>query len=174
VLQEPFFFSGTIRENIKYNRTEAPDEAVESAARTVGAHGFIKRPPMGYDTPLQERGQNLSLGQRQLVSFARALLADPRILILDEATANIDSHTEALIQRALTEVLRDRTAIVIAHRLSTVRNADRIVVLEDGRVLEQGSHDQLMERGGRYAELYETYFASPAPAPQAQVRGGSG
>ncbi len=174
VLQEPFLFSGTIRQNIKYNRRDASDDAVVAAATTVGAHDFIMRQPKGYDTPLQERGQNLSLGQRQLVSFARALLADPRILILDEATANIDSQTEAVIQRALAEVLRDRTAIVIAHRLSTVRNADRIVVLEDGRVLEQGSHDDLMSSGGRYAELYATYFASPAPAgQQAQVQGGS-
>jgi ABC-type multidrug transport system fused ATPase/permease subunit len=173
VLQEPFLFSGTIMQNIKYNRLDAPDEAAVAAATTVGAHDFIMRQPQGYDTPLQERGQNLSLGQRQLVSFARALLADPRILILDEATANIDSHTEAVIQRALAEVLRDRTAIVIAHRLSTVRNADRIVVLEDGRVLEQGSHDDLMSSGGRYADLYATYFASPEPARQAQVRGGS-
>ena len=174
VLQEPFLFAGTIRENIVFNRADASDHDVAAAARTVGAHDFIMRQPQGYDTPLQERGQNLSLGQRQLVSFARAILTDPRILILDEATANIDSYTEAVIQRALREILRDRTAVVIAHRLSTVRNADRIVVLEDGRVLEEGDHDRLMAHGGRYAELYAAYFASPSEAAvERPVAGGS-
>ena len=130
VLQEPYLFGGTVRDNIRYNRLYATDDDVERAARAVGAHEFIERLPEGYDTELQERGGNLSVGQRQLISFARALVADPRVLILDEATANIDTQTELQIQRALGELLRGRTALVIAHRLSTVRNADRIVVLE--------------------------------------------
>ena len=166
VLQEPFLFSGSIRDNITYNHPEASQEAVEATARAVGAHDFIERLPKGYDTPVQERGQNLSVGQRQLVSFARALLADPRILVLDEATANIDSYSESLIQQALTEVFKDRTSFVIAHRLSTIRNADRIVVLGHGQVLEQGTHDSLMSAGGAYANLYSAYFAA-ASAPEA-------
>ena len=166
VLQEPLLFSGTVKENIRYNRAKATDEDVVRVAKAVGAHEFITRLEHGYDTPLQERGINLSVGQRQLVSFARALVADPRILILDEATANIDTESEMLIQEALNELLRDRTAIVIAHRLSTVRNVDRIVVLDQGRIVEQGSHDQLMANGGLYARLQSYTAATGGVLPQ--------
>ena len=167
VLQEPFLFSGSVRDNIAYNHAEATLEAIEEAARAVGAHDFITRLPEGYGTPVSERGQNLSVGQRQLISFARALLADPRILVLDEATANIDSYSESLIQAALTEVFKGRTSFVIAHRLSTIRNADRIVVLGHGQVLEQGTHDSLMSAGGAYANLYNAYFAAGVGAQEA-------
>lgn len=153
VLQEPYLFSGTVRENIRYNRTEVTDEQIERAARAVRAHQFILDLERGYDTPLLERGANLSVGQRQLINFARALAGDPRILILDEATANIDTYTEVLIQQALGELLKDRTALVIAHRLSTVRNADRIIVMDGGRIVEQGTHDQLVAAGGLYSRL---------------------
>ena len=153
VLQEPYLFSGAVKDNIRYNRTEATDEDVVRAATAVGAHDFVTELEDGYDTLLQERGGNLSVGQRQLISFARALVADPRILILDEATANIDTYTEVLIQEALEELLKDRTALVIAHRLSTVRNADRIAVVDEGRVVEQGTHDQLTASGGLYSRL---------------------
>src|SRR5256714_4525912 len=153
VLQDAFLFTGTIAENIRYGHLEASDAEVEEAARAVGAHDLIMRLPAGYETPIRERGQNLSVGQRQLISFARALLADPRILVLDEATANIDTFTELLVQQGLRRLLRGRTALVIAHRLSTIRDADRIIVLQGGRVVEQGRHAELLARGGAYATL---------------------
>jgi ATP-binding cassette, subfamily B, multidrug efflux pump len=158
VLQEPYLFSGTIAENIRYGRLDATDEDIRRAAQAVGADTFIEQLEHGYDTVLHERGQNLSVGQRQLVSFARALVADPRILILDEATANVDTHTERLIQRALDTMLRGRTSFVIAHRLSTIRNATRIVVMRDGEIVEIGNHDELMEQDGVYADLYRMTF----------------
>jgi ABC-type multidrug transport system fused ATPase/permease subunit len=158
VLQEPFLFTGSIRDNIRYGRLGATDAEVEEAAKAVGAHDLIMRLPEGYDTPIRERGRNLSVGQRQLISFARALLADPRILILDEATASIDTVTEVIVQQGLNRLLKGRTALVIAHRLSTIKNADLIVVLEHGRIIEQGRHDELLKLNGAYAELYAMGF----------------
>ncbi len=154
VLQDPFLFSGTIRENIAFGRPEASEAQIRAAAQAMGADAFIARLPQGYNTEVRERGVNLSLGQRQLISLARALLVDPRILILDEATANVDTQTEQLIQEALRRLLRGRTAFVIAHRLSTIQDADRIIVLDQGRIAEEGTHHQLLTQGGIYANLY--------------------
>jgi len=163
VLQEPFQFSDTIRANIRYNHAEATDQDVENAAVAVGIHDPIMSLPDGYDTMMEERGGNMSLGQRQLISFARALVADPHIIILDEATANVDTQTEQMIQQAIGTLLKGRTAVVIAHRLSTIRNADNIVVMDQGRIVEQGSHDELVALGGLYAkqvELHRSIVAS--------------
>ena len=173
VLQEPFLFSGTVRENIKYLHHDVTDEQMVEAAKAVNAHDFILRLDDGYDTFLQERGLNLSVGQRQLISFARAIVADPRILILDEATANIDSYTEMLVQRALEKLLEGRTAIVIAHRLSTIRDADRIVVLNMGEIVEVGDHRQLLANDGLYAHLYQMNYAA-IEEPLALVGDGDG
>jgi ATP-binding cassette, subfamily B, multidrug efflux pump len=158
VLQKSFLFSGTVADNIRYGRLDATDEDVEAAARLVNAHDFITRLPGGYQTLLGERGSNLSQGQRQLLSFARAILADPRILILDEATSSVDTRTELLIQQALATLLKGRTSFVIAHRLSTVRSADQVLVIDEGRIVERGSHAELLEAGGLYAELHRRQF----------------
>jgi ATP-binding cassette, subfamily B, multidrug efflux pump len=158
VLQDPFLFSGTITDNIRYGNPLADDAAVQKAAMTVGAHDFIIKMEKGYETQLQERGQNLSMGQRQLISFTRALLADPAILLLDEATASMDSYSEQVLQQALKELLKGRTAIVIAHRLSTIMHADHIAVMENGRIVEEGKHDDLLQRGGLYSRLYEMTY----------------
>jgi ATP-binding cassette, subfamily B, multidrug efflux pump len=154
VLQDTFLFGGSVRENIRFGRPDASNADVEEAARLVGAHDFIIELWDGYDTPVQERGASLSVGQRQLLSFARALLAQPRILILDEATSSIDTQTERQIQAALQTLLQGRTSFVIAHRLSTIREADLVVVMRDGLVAEKGTHDELIARGGYYADLY--------------------
>ncbi len=158
VLQDTFIFSGTIMENIRFGRPDASDEEVIEAAKVVGAHDFIQRLAKGYETEVEERGNILSAGERQLLSFARALLANPRIIILDEATASIDTETEVKIQKALKKLLKGRTSIIIAHRLSTIREADKIIVLEHGRILEQGNHDQLMEKEGEYYNLVRSQF----------------
>ncbi|MFB0503099.1 MAG: ABC transporter ATP-binding protein [Candidatus Bathyarchaeia archaeon] len=158
VLQDPFLFSGSVKENIRYGKPDVSDEQVMEAAKAVGAHDFIMAMPEGYETDVRERGGRLSMGQRQLVSFARALLVNPRILIMDEATSSVDAYTELLIQRALKKILKGRTSIVIAHRLSTVRNADRIIVLDQGRIVEEGNHQQLMKQGGLYRRLYDMQF----------------
>jgi ATP-binding cassette subfamily B protein len=160
VLQEPFLFTGTVMDNIRYNKTSATDAEVMDAARTVGAHDLIEHLPNGYMTELNERGANLSMGQRQLISFARALVADAPILVLDEATSSIDSQTEKQIQKALAILLSGRSGLIIAHRLATVRNADRILTLSAGRIIEQGSHAELIALGGTYAKLYKANHAS--------------
>jgi len=158
VLQDPFLFNGSVLDNIRFGRLEATQAEVEAAAQAVGAHEFIIHLRNGYATSVEEGGVMLSVGQRQLLSFARALLADPRILVLDEATSSVDTQTEQVIQRALARLLKGRTSFVIAHRLSTITNADRIVVIHDGRIIEQGSHEELLARQGMYSDLYRTGF----------------
>ncbi len=170
VLQESFLFSGTIMDNIKYGKPDATDEEAIAAAKLVGAHQFIEKLPDGYNTKIGERGAGLSVGQKQLISFARALLRNPSILILDEATSSIDPYTDLLIRKAMRVLLKDRTSIIIAHRLSTVRDADRILVIDEGRIVEEGSHEELMKKGGLYSHLYEMQFKEPEkmetlPAP---------
>ena len=162
VPQEGFLFAGTVRENIAFGRPDATDEQIVAAAQAVGAHDFISGSRTATSTELSERGSRLSLGQRQLVAFARALLADPRILVLDEATSSVDIGTERRIELALRTLLAGRTAFVIAHRLSTIRDADLIVVLEHGRIVEQGSHDELLARRGLYTSLYGDWAAEVA------------
>lgn len=159
VLQDTFLFTGTVADNIRYGRLNATDEEVLAASKAVGAHDFISRMSDGYDSEVGENGSNLSVGQRQLVSFARALLADPRILILDEATSSVDTATERIIQRALDTLMEGRTSFVIAHRLSTIINADQIIVLDHGRIIEQGTHQELLARRGRYFNLYTMQWA---------------
>jgi ATP-binding cassette subfamily B protein len=174
VLQEPFLFSASVYDNIKYCKTDAGATEIEAAARVVGAHDFIMALPNGYDTVLEQRGGNLSIGQRQLISFARAIVADRKILVLDEATASIDSHTEMLIQKALAKLLEGRTGMVIAHRLATIRGADRILVLQDGRIIETGSHAELMDLGGLYFRLHSMNYASFDDIPDELIRGALG
>jgi len=163
VLQDSFLFSGTIEENIRYGSPNASMEDVVRVAKAVRVDDFVSKLEDGYEHQVEERGGRLSVGQRQLVSFARALLRDPRILILDEATSSVDTQTEAAIQEAMHTLLRDRTAIIIAHRLSTIRNADCILVIQDGRIVERGSHAELMSSGGAYSQLYQRQFADGAP-----------
>jgi ABC-type multidrug transport system fused ATPase/permease subunit len=166
VLQDTFLFSASIRENIRYGRLDATDDEIREVSEAVGAREFIAKLPEGYDTDVRERGGRLSVGQRQLISLARALLADPRILIMDEATSSIDAYTELIIQKALARVLRNRTSIIIAHRLSTVRNSDKIAVLDGGRIAEVGTHRELMRLGGIYKQLYEMQFKYGAEAEE--------
>ena len=162
MLQDTVLFSDTIRNNIKYGRLDATDDEMKQAAVTARADTFIERLPEGYDTVLAESGSNLSEGQRQLLAIARAVLADPKILILDEATSSVDTRTEMHIQHAMTELMKNRTSLIIAHRLSTIRNADVIVVLSHGVIVETGTHDELLARGGEYSKLYESQFAGIA------------
>lgn len=159
VLQDAWIFTGTIADNIAYGKPNAPREEIEYVARLAMADHFIRTLPDGYDTVLKEGGDDLSQGQRQLITIARAFLADPSILILDEATANVDTRTEVEVQKAMNTLLKGRTSIVIAHRLSTIKNADFLLVVENGTIVEQGTHDELIERGGHYKELYENYVA---------------
>jgi ATP-binding cassette subfamily B protein len=155
VPQDPILFSGTIEENIKFGRLEATKEQVVEVAKTVGAHNFISRLEKGYETLVGQRGVNLSAGQRQLICLARAILADPQILILDEATSNVDTNTERIMQRALRKLTKGRTCLTIAHRLSTVTKADRIIVMDKGKIVEEGTHKELLKSEGLYYNMYQ-------------------
>jgi len=165
VLQDTWLFGGTIRDNIAFGREDATEEEIIAAARAAYADRFIRTLPDGYDTVLNEEAANLSQGQKQLLTIARAVLADPAILILDEATSNVDTRTEYQIQDAMNRLMRGRTSFVIAHRLSTIRGADVILVMNRGRVIEQGTHEELLAKGGFYAELYYSLFARPEGKP---------
>ena len=158
MMQDSFIFSGTIMDNIRYGNTVATDEDVIRAAKTVCAHDFIMQMEKGYDTEVNERGNRLSVGQRQLISFARALLNDPAILILDEATSSIDTETEIVLQEGLNELLKGRTSFIIAHRLSTIKNADKIMYVADGDIVEAGNHEELLEKKGMYYHLYMSQY----------------
>lgn len=158
VLQDTHLFTGTVRENIRYGRLDATDDEIVSAAKLANAHYFISHLPEGYDTVLTADGANLSQGQRQLIAIARAAVADPPVLILDEATSSIDTRTESLIEKGMDSLMKDRTVFVIAHRLSTVRNSDAIMVLEHGEIIERGNHDELIKQQGKYYQLYMGMF----------------
>ena len=160
MLQDTVLFSGDIYDNIRFGRLDATEEEVEHAAMTANAHSFISRLPEGYKTVLSEEGSNLSQGQRQLLSIARAVLADPKILILDEATSSIDTRTEMNVQKAMISLMKGRTSFIIAHRLSTIRDADKILVINDGRIVESGNHEDLLKQKGAYYTLYKTQFAN--------------
>ncbi len=170
VLQDSFLFSDTVMNNIRYGRLEATDEEVIAAAKLASADTFIERLPQGYQTILGERGGGLSQGQRQLISIARAALADPRILILDEATSSVDTRTERLIQKAFEKLLEGRTSFVIAHRLSTIRNADQVLMLKDGEIIERGTHNELLAKRGAYYELYMSQFRREEETETAQAQ----
>ena len=159
VLQDTWLFHGTIRENIAYGRLDATEDEIHAAAEAAHVEHFVRTLPDGYDTVIDDDATTVSAGEKQLLTIARAFLADPPILILDEATSSVDTRTEVLIQRAMARLMKGRTTFVIAHRLSTIRDADTILVMEKGRIVEQGNHEQLLARGGAYAELYQSQFA---------------
>ncbi|MFI5273932.1 MAG: ABC transporter ATP-binding protein, partial [Ktedonobacterales bacterium] len=171
VLQDTWLFNGTIRENIAYGRERATEEEIVQAAKAAQADHFIRTLPDGYDTVLNQEATNLSQGQKQLLTIARAFLADPTVLILDEATSSVDTRTEVLIQQAMTGLMHGRTSFVIAHRLSTIRDADAILVMDHGHIVEQGTHESLLAKGGFYADLYNSQFASRVTAAQAAMEG---